>query len=119
MQCLRDSNLLVSAVAAYSCQLNLSRINYRVLPAHPRKWLRSERLCINYIKNYFKLPKFNQNNTIFDLSKVSKLSIIIDLLKRRKIASSRIFIYPVTEGLQTSNFRSRYSSLKGFHRPLH
>ena len=44
--------------------------------------LLSERLWINYGKNYFNLPKFWKKITTFDLSKVSKLTIIIDLLKR-------------------------------------
>ena len=88
--------------------------------------VRSERLCIDYVLNYFDLSKDRKMNAILDLPKFRKITIILDLpkvifnlLKSRKMMSLRIFISPVVEGLRTSNLKSRFISLKGFHTALH
>lgn len=89
--------------------------------------LRSERLCINYGRNFSNLLKVSLSTStmtqsskvsiIHDLLKVSKLTIIFDLLKVFKMNSLRLFIS--LEVLRTSNMKTRYTSFKGFHRTLH
>lgn len=89
--------------------------------------IRSERLCINYGRNFSNLLKVSLSTStmtqsskvsiIHDLLKVSKLTIIFDLLKVFKMNSLRLFIS--LEVLRTSNMRTRYTSFKGFHRTLH
>ena len=118
-----------SQILVYPYPLNLSRINYRALTSLGNN-LQFERLCINYVINYFNLHKHRKINIILDLLKViktiflklpkdSKLTCIFNLLKVSKMTSMRIFISPVMEGLRTSNLRSRHTSLKGFHRAFH
>ena len=109
----------------YPCLLNLLRINYRALAHFPGKWLWFERLCINYVLNYFlnlpkitkmiiifDLPKLIFRATILDLPKVSTLVINFDLPEVRKMTSLifffflrklRMFISPVTELRRTTN----------------
>ena len=67
----------------------------------------SLKLCINFVINYSYLTKVSKRNIIFDMTKVCKM------------ASLRIFISSVKKWLQMSNLRSRYKSLKGFHRALY
>ena len=112
-------------VSAESVTLKLSNTNRTTLENN----LQFERLCINYIINYFNLHEHRKINildllkvikTIFiDLPKDSKLTCIFNLLKVSKMTSMRIFVSPVMEELRTSNLRSRYTSLKGFHRAFH
>ena len=68
--------------------------------------LQSQVLRINYVINYFHHSK-------------KKKKKITDLPKIRKLINLRIPISSVMERLQTSDLRSSYPSLKGFHEELH
>ena len=77
-----------------------------------------ERVWIFFLQHV--LPKLNKitvacpkslkepNRVSFDLPKVSKIIISLELLKVRKVTSLKICIYLVTEKLETSNFKFGY-----------
>ena len=51
----------------------------------------------------------------FDLPYVNKMTINFKLLKVSKTTSSKIYISPDMEKLETSNLDSRYTSFKGLN----
>lgn len=94
------------------CDLTIFVTDFRKQPAVSGV---ADKLCHKLFPSF----KKKKLAILLKLVKVSKIIIITDSPKIRKLINLRIPIFSVMEKLQTSDLRSSYPSLKGFLEELH